>query len=586
MKNLIITCFSFLLIIHIPVTAQDEGEFLFNSTYDYIYNNSPQHIEMIDLDNDGTVDPVIMLYGRSEVTSPRQIHLFYKESGSWNSIHLFQDGSSFCGMQYCSNGPLDGKILSMANYSGVTHFAVIDLDDWQVTTVSPGELFNSFVYLNDGSILAGRNLGIYKSSDQGSTFNHIFDIGDGDSNVDLSSAGVLPIRVSENGQHLSIVGAFDDAATTGVPDIVYNYFSNDFGATWQGNILGRGSGSHSMYGQISNRDYAPYFTNFGQFSHLVDNDGKTHVVINGYGQGVLEGSTDTTSVFPVLFWNNNNQEWIATTLAGQEAPGDAAGNLITGGTTVRTYPGNGIGNAYGSVSFSDDDQFVFTAWQGMEFLGEIGNSNWNMFPGDGGPESGVIYYTDIYYTYSTDGGSTWSTVNKLEGGEGVMEMYPLLSRKPAIDPVSGHYLVNYLYYEDAVPGVSVFNGQISGQNSSSTDGAWKYNSLQLDFGPTNVDGNNSVVENFRLEQNYPNPFNPNTVIKYQLPDAGNVTLKVYDVLGSEVATLVNEYKNAGSYEIEFNTQQATSNKQLSSGVYFYQMKAGKFVETRKMIYIR
>ena len=585
MKNLIIAFFLFLLIIHVPVTAQDEGEFLFNSTYDYLYNNSPhKHIEMIDLDNDGTVDPVIMLYGRSEVASPFQIHLFYKESGSWNSIQPFQDASTYYGMQYCSSGPLDGKILAMANHSGVSHFAVIDPDDWQVTTVSPGELFNSFVYLNDGSILAGRNLGIYKSTDQGSTFNHIFDIGDGDTNVELSSAGELPIRISENGQHLSIVGAFEDAATTGVPDIVYNYFSNDFGATWQGNILGRGSSSHPMYGQISNRDYAPYFTNFGQLSSAVDNDGKTHVVINGYGKGVLEGSTDTTSVFPVLFWNNNNQEWIATTLAGQEAPGDAAGNLITGGTTVRTYPGYGIGNAYGSVSVSDDDQFVFTAWQGMEFLGEIGNSNWNMFPGDGGPESGVIYYTDIYYTYSTNGGSTWSTVNKLEGGEGVMEMYPLLSRKPAIDPVSGHYFVHYLYYEDAVPGVSVFNGQISGQNSSSTDGAWKYNSLQLDFGPTNVGENNSVVENFRLEQNYPNPFNPYTIIKYQLPEAGNVTLKVYDVLGSEVATLVNEYKNAGSYEIEFHPESGI--RHLASGVYYYQVKAGSFIQTKKMILLK
>jgi len=145
---------------------------------------------MIDLDNDGTVDPVIMLYGRPEVISPFQIHLFYKESGSWNSIQPFQDGSSYYGMQYCTSGPLEGKILAMANNSSVSSFAIIDPEDWQVTTVSTGELFNSFVYLNDGSILAGRNLGIYKSTDQGSTFNHMLDIGDGDSNVDLSSAGI------------------------------------------------------------------------------------------------------------------------------------------------------------------------------------------------------------------------------------------------------------------------------------------------------------------------------------------------------------------------------------------------------------
>ena len=89
---------------------------------------------------------------------------------------------------------------------------------------------------------------------------------------------------------------------------------------------------------------------------------------------------------------------------------------------------------------------------------------------------------------------------------------------------------------------------------------------------------------FRLEQNYPNPFNPSTTIKFSIPNVIstegrnlNVSLKVYDVLGNEVETLVNEFRNAGSYEIDFN---ATS---LSSGVYFYQIKAGPFIQTKKMI---
>src|SRR5690606_33991000 len=70
---------------------------------------------------------------------------------------------------------------------------------------------------------------------------------------------------------------------------------------------------------------------------------------------------------------------------------------------------------------------------------------------------------------------------------------------------------------------------------------------------TDVDGQrNPIPKEYKLEQNFPNPFNPSTIISYQLPKAGNVTLKVFDVLGSEVATLVEEYKNAGSYEVEFN----------------------------------
>jgi aminopeptidase N len=83
-----------------------------------------------------------------------------------------------------------------------------------------------------------------------------------------------------------------------------------------------------------------------------------------------------------------------------------------------------------------------------------------------------------------------------------------------------------------------------------------------------------------LEQNYPNPFNPSTVISYQLPVSSDVTLKVCDILGNEIEKLVDEYKPAGKYEVEFNA--AT----LSSGVYFYQLKAGDFTETKKMVLMK
>ena len=90
----------------------------------------------------------------------------------------------------------------------------------------------------------------------------------------------------------------------------------------------------------------------------------------------------------------------------------------------------------------------------------------------------------------------------------------------------------------------------------------------------------SSVNQYGLEQNYPNPFNPSTKIKFSIPEIGHVTLKVYDVLGNEIATLVNEEKQAGSYEIKFDATQ------LSSGIYFYKLQAGDFVETKKMILLR
>jgi hypothetical protein len=99
-----------------------------------------------------------------------------------------------------------------------------------------------------------------------------------------------------------------------------------------------------------------------------------------------------------------------------------------------------------------------------------------------------------------------------------------------------------------------------------------------------------VVSSFKLEQNYPNPFNPSTTISWQLPVDAFVSLKVYDILGNEVASLMNEEKPAGSYEVEFSAKGGSASGgdawNLTSGVYFYQLRAGNFVETRKMILLK
>ena len=93
---------------------------------------------------------------------------------------------------------------------------------------------------------------------------------------------------------------------------------------------------------------------------------------------------------------------------------------------------------------------------------------------------------------------------------------------------------------------------------------------------------NKLPTDFTLEQNYPNPFNPETTIRYKLQVPGYTALKVYDVLGNEVASLVNEYKQAGTYSIQLST----SSLQLSSGVYFYQLKSGSYTAAKKMIVLK
>jgi hypothetical protein len=110
--------------------------------------------------------------------------------------------------------------------------------------------------------------------------------------------------------------------------------------------------------------------------------------------------------------------------------------------------------------------------------------------------------------------------------------------------------------------------------------------------PTSVEPISDLPKDYMLEQNYPNPFNPSTKIKYSVPSltvngvegSVPVTLKVFDILGNEVTTLVNEEKAPGTYEVEFSTHNGISN--LSSGIYIYRFESAGFVDTKKMILLK
>ncbi len=104
------------------------------------------------------------------------------------------------------------------------------------------------------------------------------------------------------------------------------------------------------------------------------------------------------------------------------------------------------------------------------------------------------------------------------------------------------------------------------------DGSFEYSEI--------VEVEVSSPKEFILNQNYPNPFNPSTEISFRIPETGEVTLKIFDVLGNEMATLVNEVKLAGKYEIEFNGDS------FSSGVYFYSLSAVNYFSTKKMILLK
>jgi hypothetical protein len=125
-----------------------------------------------------------------------------------------------------------------------------------------------------------------------------------------------------------------------------------------------------------------------------------------------------------------------------------------------------------------------------------------------------------------------------------------------------------------------FIDDISGQSFKKYFYRLKHVDFNGNFRYSDVTEVIKVPSQFNLAQNYPNPFNPNTTIKYAISNPQLVTLKIYDVLGKDVTTLVNQMQSGGDYEVEFNAEE------LGSGVYYYQLKAGEFVSTKKMILIK
>lgn len=263
----------------------------------------------------------------------------------------------------------------------------------------------------------------------------------------------------------------------------------------------------------------------------------------------------------------------------------------------------------------------------------------------GGPRHGWIYIIttqrnlapagsdpDVILNRSTDGGQTWSAgirVNQDPVNNGKIQYFPAVH----VDKQGG---LNVIFYDDrnTTPdstGVFLARSEdggntwkefeisdknikpqplaglpqgYQGDNISITSGnnklwpMWMDNrtgtyqiwTVPIEMSSVSVDKTPEIISDFRLEQNYPNPFNPNTNIRFRISDFGFVSLKIFDVLGNEVATLVSEEKQPGNYEVEFSAKGGSASGgnayDLPSGIYFYQLRAGSFTDTKKMILLR
>lgn len=258
------------------------------------------------------------------------------------------------------------------------------------------------------------------------------------------------------------------------------------------------------------------------YAGFVKPDGTYHIVVEDSGYYFVQGYSD---YYLPTYYNNQN----ATSVFWQNADSIFIDqSLSSKNLYLERDSSYGGGGAYGTITLPILDAY---GYDGIIVLAKSTNNN-RLYTYNFGKEDGRFYINNLPYG-----------------------TYQLIAQKIG------------------------FENSLSSQFTISPQNQNQYN-LNIQFTLTDVQKEIFIPSQIKLYQNYPNPFNPNTFINFYIPTAGNVTLKVFDTLGKEVTTLVNENKSAGNHSVKFGSNQ------LASGIYFYQLRAGSFVETKKMILMK
>lgn len=567
--------------VNLPVGDPAVGDTIGVTTYDY-FTNSIMRRQIAQYE--GIPYFAVMIRG-FDPGDPglRNVRFIYDDGGTWTQISPFGEPNhtgwpsidlSYVSASFAGTPVLTGHTPCKLAFwdAGSSSFVVsAEYDARHYPTVGFGGSDDNIFLTNGCSGCTGADAfqwWMYNTVDLGGSFTQwgVFTDYSPPINFVETGSAELGFAKSQDETKLLIWGTVDMlsgdggvAVWDGVPpdsaDRIFILESTDAGATWTAMDYAADGDFNEMAPGFHIADFAPLPENFSQVDMLIDDNGVKHAIANGYG-GYFNAAHDTLQdfAFPVLYRNDNTGGWVGIS--------DPVADMLPDSVMADLRSGNGLGQCYPSLGMSEDGMYLYAVWQGPQLN--------DTSPYGVDTAQGLMLY-DLHHAFSTDGGMTWTYGGVLQG-EPTSEMYPNVAQRLEYDAGANVYRAHIVYLNDVTNGCSLFDG------TPGDDAYIVYKTFEIPI--VGVEDDEVAPVTFALEQNYPNPFNPATTIKFSLPERADVSLKVYDMLGREVAELINGVTEAGQHEVDFN---ATD---LASGMYVYTIKAGEFTSSKKMMLLK
>ena len=574
------------------------------SVYDYGWNSGIRDYVAVDATGDVHVTVFIR---PSEAVNDRHVVYWYNpgqgvpgaetfvdpvtsDGSGWSSIQTFADGRasivyhiddfSFLVDVFEGFGLFTLKAAPIAGPVWMHHQITNDDKVWYAT--------------NRWSVFPGDSTRVWSSTDEGSNWTEatVIDV----SGTHSGGSAEPVVRVSQDGsealvkmEYVGISNVTADSADMSA------YWTTSDGVDWTRVVISFDPYETSVADTTLIADVfmsavgtadTLIIENFGQIDITYDYQGNVHAIMNGYSFNgwfldtmtvcdstgcALDSTYINQFAWPLLHYSSVRGEGAANFVEVTDpavSHSDALDELIADDTD--RWAVNNIGIGYPTIAAATDGPNLLVVW----LQPEGGVTPDTSLTGNG------FMSNDLYLSTSGNGGDTWSSPKQITDTPGLSERFPTLAKPLISTGNANEYEYHLVYMEDEVAG-SWLHVQ-----SDSGNAQWVYmtgtEAIVITPPPIGVeDGNVVSAKSFELEQNYPNPFNPETRIDFALDTKSEVNLTIFNVLGQEVATLVNnEVKAAGNHNVTWNASD------VASGVYFYKLTAGDLSLTKKMVLLK